>query len=135
MRGFGTLIICLIGVAVVYGVYWFGRAVIVAKDAHAYVKETGSISDAVKCVWATQSLPDGIRLTASQFKYVDRNAALFHAECGPEITRSALKLLQRMQEANRASQDQIDESQMQQNAIMVATLGVAKDWCEQRSIA
>jgi hypothetical protein len=79
MRGFGQLIIILIGVAAVYGVYWFMRAITVAKDAAHVVQKTGSIAEAVSFIKQNQRIPDGLRLSAAQQDYISKNELSFSA--------------------------------------------------------
>ena len=136
MRGFGQLIIILIGVAVVYGVYWSMRAVAVAKDAAHVVKKTGSISEAVSFIWQNQRMPDGLRLSAAQQDYVTRNEAIFFAECGDRM-RKLTHLLLEQRIAELGLPEDINDPRVAgelKTQMAIAGLRIAKAWCEERGI-
>lgn len=137
MRGFGSLIIFFIGVVVVYGVYWASRAASAAKDAAYYVKETGSVGEAVKRLWASQRLPDPIRLSGPQTKFMDFNRPRFHRECESEVKelaeRTYRSLLAGLNDLPLGYK--ITEEQLREQALLYAYLAVAKQWCAQQGVS
>jgi hypothetical protein len=136
MRGFGMLLLILLGVAVVYSVYWVNRAEGVAKDAAHVVNKGGSISEAIGFVINNQRVPDLLRLSAAQQDYLDRHAVLFYSENERNIQELAVSnvhkiCIEKSIAFNLDNPQIMDECQVQAKMIC---LRLAKIWCEEKGI-
>ena len=126
----------MLGVIVVYAVYWFNRAVTVAKDAAHVVQKTGSISDAIAFIAQNQRVPDALRLSAAQHEYLTINERSFISECEESMKRLTNALMeQRIIELN-LKDDPSDPVFLKEFKIQhsIAGLRVSKLWCEARGI-
>jgi hypothetical protein len=60
-------------VAVVYAVYWAGLAVSATKEASVILKESGSLAETVRRLYAHETTPDAYRMSSRQRAYVQTN--------------------------------------------------------------
>lgn len=77
MRGLGILVLVFGSIAVAFVIYWFRRAVNASSDAIQIMKETGSVTETARRLYDQERLPDNIRLSIYQKKFLEDHQAEF----------------------------------------------------------
>jgi hypothetical protein len=122
--------------AVVYIGYWSRRAISATSEASALFKQTGSIAETARRLYAHEKMPDAYRLSANQRQYVDR-----HFDEFMEIYRDTIfGWHQHFAAEARAKRDadQITEAELDTAETQILALVVfrfSKEWCEIRGVA
>ena len=136
MKSLAPLVFTLIGLAVVYAIYWAKRAAQVSKDAKYVLDHGGSLAEAVAFVKDSQRIPDEIRLSARQNEYVDANFKLFMTENRERIENLTMSIALREATKNNivAGEENPHFAELVDKLYPIAVIRVGKMWCEERSV-
>jgi hypothetical protein len=76
-----TILLLVIGcIAVVFVAYWARRAVTATNEPVANLKESGSLTETVRRLYALETTPGDYRMSSSQRDYIRTNIeGLFHS--------------------------------------------------------
>lgn len=77
MRGVATLVLVFGSIAVAVAIYWLRRAASAGSDAVQMMKETGSITNTARRLYAQERLPDNVRLSLYKKKFIADHQAEF----------------------------------------------------------
>jgi hypothetical protein len=125
-------------VAVVYAAYWASRALSATKEAAIIFKESGSLTETVRRLYAHETTPDAIRMSSNQRDYVSRNLAEFMEIHRPAIENTVAKIIADLEHSKAAAGAplaEVDLVELQRLTLTTVAMKYAKGWCELRGIA
>jgi hypothetical protein len=126
MKNIVVLVFVFGCVAVIYALHW----------ASAIFKETGSVSETARRLYAHETTPDAIRMSLPQREYVAKNLGEFMDIHRDLIETEAAKIMADLQQAGEANAMGAAEiGKMVQSVLTTVAMRYAKSWCELRGIA
>jgi hypothetical protein len=125
-------------VAVVYAVYWAGRAVSATKEAAVLFKQFGSLAETVRRLYAHETTPDAYRMSSRQRAYVQTNFDDFVSIYNEDMHRMVGEMLAQLRAKKAAAGEPMSEGELgeaENSARILVASHFAKGWCELRRVA
>jgi hypothetical protein len=125
-------------VAVVYAVYWAGRAVSATKEASVIFKESGSLSETVRRLYAHETTPDAYRMSSRQRSYVQTNFDEFVSIHRDNMQKLVDEMLAQLRAKKAAAGEPMSEGELadaDNSARILVGSHFAKHWCELQGVA
>jgi hypothetical protein len=135
MRGLGILILVFGSVAVAFATYWFRRAASAGADAIQIMKETGSVTETARRLHAQERLPDNVRLSMHQKKFLEDHQAEFLEQCGEAIEAKTHSMMADIRLNLDRMPDHLRKSAPSEDDIQSWVLQqYAKEWCDRNGV-
>ena len=99
-------------VAVVYAVYWAGRAVSATKEAAVIFKQSGSLAETVRRLYAHETTPDAYRMSSRQRAYVQTNFDDFVSIYNEDMHRMVGEMLAQLRAKKAAAGEPMSEGEL-----------------------
>lgn len=136
MRAVVLLLLVFGATIVVYAMHWARRAASATTEASAIFQETGSLTETMRRLYAHESKPGAIRLSAAQTRYIDRNFDEFMQAYATPIRAWTEHFLEKYRADRKASP--ISDAELADARAKIAlavTMRFAKEWCDLRGVA
>jgi hypothetical protein len=107
------------------------------KEASVLFKETGSVTETIRRLYAHETLPGGVRTSAQQRAYVSKNLSEFMEIYRDPIEDTVARILKEISAGKAVAGESVRDDGWDKIASSVMTtvaMGYAKSWCELRGV-
>jgi hypothetical protein len=133
------ILLLVIGcIAVVFAVYWARRAVNATNEPVVTLKESASLTDTVRRLYAVETTPDDCRMSSSQRDYIRTNLDEFVSFHRDEMETMVDDVLERFRANMASAGEQLSEEELakaEKSVRIIMANRFAKGWCEVRGVA
>lgn len=135
MRGVVMLLLVFGATIVVFIMHWARRAASATAKASEIFNETGSLTETMRRLYAHETKPGAIRLSAAQVRYLDRNFNEFTEAYSTVVSAWTSHFVEkyRADRQNRQTESELAEATAQIGTAV--TMRLAKEWCEMRGVS
>jgi hypothetical protein len=135
MRSLGVLVLVFGSVAVAFAIHWLRRAASAGSDAIQIMKETGSVTETARRLYAQERLPDHVRLSMYQRKFLEDHQAEFLGQYGEAIEAKTQSMMADIRLNLDRMPDHLRNSAPSEEDIRGWILRqYAKEWCDRNSV-
>jgi hypothetical protein len=129
------LILVFGSIIVAFAIYWLRRAASAGSDAIQIMNETGSVTETARRLYAQERLPDNVRLSMYQKKFLEDHQSEFLERYGEAIEAKTLSTMADIRLNLGRMPDHLRESAPSEDDIRGWILRhYAKEWCDQNGV-
>jgi hypothetical protein len=114
------------------------RAASATKEAAVIFKDTGSLTETIRRLYAHETTPDGYRMSTRQRSYIQTNFDEFVSIHGEAMQKLVDDMLAQLRAKKSAAGEPMSEGELteaEKSARLLVAGHFAKHWCEVRGVA